>query len=124
MSRLVRVPRLSALWRQLQHTLRHTLHTLYITLYIARDILLDACTERSIVTVSSHFTTREQVCLLVFLNGVSWEGPVCPRIGESRVRWTMYGITGGRSNVTVVPCTTSGMVAVESAVSTAVVVHP
>ena len=47
---------------------------------------------------------ERQVCALLFLDGKVWEGrPVCPRLGESEVYVTLYGIPRGRYNVAYCP---------------------
>ena len=79
------------------------------------DVALQGCAE----------TALSMVCALVFVDGRPSETSpvVCPRIGEASIAFTLYGFTGGNYNLTVVPCSSSGLAALGLSASVSIVVR-
>ena len=65
-------------------------------------------------------TDRRMLCALVFVNGRCWERDaclVCPRLGESTIKMTLYALPVGNYNMTILPCTTGGVASAARGVS-------
>lgn len=65
-------------------------------------------------------TERCMLCVLVFVNGRCWERDaclLCPRLGESDVKMTLYALPVGNYNLTILPCTTGGAASLASGIS-------